>query len=116
MAYNPELASRIRACLIGEPGFDERKMFGGIAFLLNGHMCCGVHESDLMLRLGPDLGPRALEEPHTRVMDFTGRPMANMIFVEAAGVERDEELNRWIGRARDFVRTLPPKQPKKKMG
>ena len=109
MAYDEKLADRVRALLEAEPGFSERKMFGGIAFMLAGHMCCGVVAGDLMLRLGPDGADAALEHRHVRPMDFTGRPMSSMVFVEPAGLKRDA-LRSWVERAATFARSLPPKR------
>ncbi len=79
-------------------------MFGGVAYMVNGHMCCGVVKSDLMLRLGPAGAQAALREPHTRAMDFTGKPMKSMVYVEAAGVDSDDALESWIRLAVDFAR------------
>ena len=110
MAYNERLASRIREILDAQDGgVDERKMFGGIAFMVKGHMCCGVIHDDLMLRLGADRAEEALAEPHVRPMDFTGRPMQGYVYVAAPALETDEGLARWLRLARDFVETLPPK-------
>jgi TfoX/Sxy family transcriptional regulator of competence genes len=110
MAYDERLAERIRALLLAERNdVGERKMFGGIAFMAGGHMCVGVIGADLMARLGEDGADAALDEPHTRPMDFTGRPMRNMIYVEPAGTATDEALRGWIDRALAFVETLPPK-------
>ncbi len=108
MAYDDALADRVRDVLAHELGLTERKMFGGLAFMLDGHMCCGVVGSDLMLRLGPDGADDALERPHVRPMDFTGRPMASMVFVEPAGLE-GTSLRGWVEAATAFVHTLPPK-------
>ena len=74
MAYNGELADRIRGSLAGRSGVAERKMFGGIAFMVDGHMCCGVTGDLLMIRVGADGFDDALAQPHSRPMDFTGRP------------------------------------------
>lgn len=79
-------------------------MFGGIAYMVNGHMCCGVLKSDLMLRLGPAAAQVALREPHTRPMDFTGKPMKSMVYVDATGVDSDDALESWIHLAVDFAR------------
>ena len=84
-------------------------MFGGIAFLVGGHMACGVVGDELMLRLGADGADVALGEPHVRPMDFTGRPMSTMVFVGPAGIASDAALAGWIGRALAYVQTLPPK-------
>ena len=113
MAYDEQLAERIRDVLADAPDLVERKMFGGIAFMLGEHMVCGVVRENLMLRLGPEGAAEALDEPHTRPMDFTGPPMRSMLFVEPPGVREDADLERWVGRARAFVATLPPKKPRR---
>ena len=77
--------------------------------MLGGNMCCGVVKTNLMLRLGPDGAAEALEEPHTREMDFTGRPMKSMIYVEPEGYEHDCDLESWVGRAAKFAASLPAK-------
>ena len=110
MAYDERLGSRIREILEEDGEVDERKMFGGLAFMVGGHMCCGVTGDDLMLRLGPDDAERALEEPDVRPMDFTGRPMKGYVYVAPAGLRTEANLRRWLDRARAFVRTLPPKR------
>ncbi|HVP03799.1 MAG TPA: TfoX/Sxy family protein [Solirubrobacteraceae bacterium] len=109
MAYDERLAARVRVVLADDPGVTERKMFGGIAFLCGGHMACGVVGEALMLRLGPEASDAALEEPHTRPMDFTGRPIRSMVYVDPAGIATDDALLAWVARAREFVSTLPPK-------
>jgi TfoX/Sxy family transcriptional regulator of competence genes len=109
VAYDEHLASRIREILSELRDVDERKMFGGLAFMVDGHMCCGVTGDDLMLRLGPDQAEKALEEPQVRPMDFTGRPLRGYVFVDAAAVSTESELRRWLRLARDFIATLPPK-------
>jgi TfoX/Sxy family transcriptional regulator of competence genes len=109
VAYDEALSERIRLALAGREGITERKMFGGIGFMLNGNMCCGVHGEELIVRLGPEGGDRALDEPHTRPMDFTGRPMTGFVMVEPAALEADQELERWVDRAIGYVSVLPPK-------
>lgn len=110
MAYDETLAERIRAVLRAErDDVREQKMFGGVAFMAGGHMCVGVIGEDLMARLGEDAADAALDEPHTRPMDFTGRPMRNMVYVEPAGTATDAALRDWIHRALAFVGTLPPR-------
>ena len=104
MPYDPGLADRVRSTLGRLCRFDEKKMFGGVAYMVNGHMCCGVVKSDLMLRLGPAGAQAALREPHTREMDFTGKPMKSMIYVDATGVDSDDALESWIRLAVDFAR------------
>jgi hypothetical protein len=86
----------------------ERQMFGGLAFMLGGHMFCGVVKDTLMARLGPEGADRALDQPHVRPMDFTGRPMKGMVFVEPEGLH-DDALQQWVTAAVSYARTLPPK-------
>ena len=90
---------------------DEIKMFGGLAFMINGHMAFGVMKDSLMLRLEPDEVTEALGEPHVRPMDFTGRPMRNMLLVGPDGLD-DDALRGWVLRAAGHARARPPKQPK----
>lgn len=105
MPFDPGLADRIRATLGRLCPFEEKKMFGGIAFMVSGHMCCGVVKSDLMLRLGQAGAQAALREPHTRSMDFTGKPIKSMIYVNAEGIDSDEALDSWLRRAVQFARS-----------
>ncbi len=109
MAYDLVLADRVRVALGRLGDFSERKMFGGLCFLVNGRMCCGIVKSDLMLRLTPETAAAALREPHTRPMDFTGKPMKSMIYIEAAGIDSDSALERWVRFAEKLVRSLPGK-------
>lgn len=109
MAFDETLADRIRSVLKRQKGVAERKMFGGLAFLLNGNMCCGVTKDQLMLRLGEQGTAEALTQPHARPMDFTGKPMKGMVFVAPAGLASDEDLRGWVERAVAFVSTLPAK-------
>jgi TfoX/Sxy family transcriptional regulator of competence genes len=109
MAYDLGLADRIRVVLERLGDFSEQKMFGGLCFMVNGHMCCGIVKSDLMLRLTPEAATAALREPHTRPMDFTGKPMKSMIYVDAAGVDSHLSLERWVQSAERVARSLPIK-------
>ena len=109
MAYDEQLAERVRKVLKRRKGFSERKMFGGICFMLGGNMCCGVTTSELILRLGPDGSAKALQDPFTREMDFTGRPMKGMIYVESEGYEPEGNLKEWVRRAARFAASLPVK-------
>lgn len=109
MAYDLGLADRIRVVLARLGDFSERKMFGGLCFLVNGHMCCGIVKSDLMLRLTPEIATSALREPHTRPMDFTGKPMKSMIYVDASGIDSDPSLERWVRTAERVAQALPSK-------
>jgi TfoX/Sxy family transcriptional regulator of competence genes len=109
MAYSESLALRIRQALAGRRGFEEKKMFGGLGFLLHGNMCVGVWKNSLIARLGPEHGARALAEPHVVEFDVTGRPMKGWVMIEPEGLETDEQLRSWIARAVGFVVTLPKK-------
>ena len=109
MSYDEKLAARIRALLDSNPGLSERKMFGGIAFMINGNMCCGVSGEDLMLRVGAADCEAALAQPHAWPMDFTGRPMKSMVFVGPGGTRSGKSLSAWVDRACTFASSLPPK-------
>jgi TfoX/Sxy family transcriptional regulator of competence genes len=109
MPYDEALARRIERQLAGTPGISQRRMFGGICYMLNGNMCAGIVGSELMLRLGAAGVADALAEPHTRPMDFTGRVMKNMVYVEPAGFATDEQLAAWLDRALRFASSLPLK-------
>jgi TfoX/Sxy family transcriptional regulator of competence genes len=109
MAYDQDLAQRIRARLGSHPGLQEKKMFGGIAFLIQGNMACGVNGENLIVRVGPHRAEEALAQPNTRPFDPTGRPMSGWIIVTPAGVESENELQHWVGQGVEFAETLPPK-------
>ena len=109
MAFDETLAARIRDALARKRGVEEKKMFGGVGFLLDGNMLVGVWKDSLIVRLGPDEGDEALLEPHVRAFDITGKPMKGWLLVEPEGVEEDDQLKDWIERATRFVRTLPAK-------
>ena len=112
MAYDEELAARVREIVHekGEPV--ERKMFGGLAFMVAGHMCVGVIKDDLVLRLGDEEGAKALTDPAVRPMDFTGKPMKNFLYVDETGTSAEADLRRWIAQALSYVEGLPPKKAK----
>jgi TfoX/Sxy family transcriptional regulator of competence genes len=110
MAFDENLATRIRVALARKKGVEEKKMFGGVGFLLNGNMLVGVWKDSLIVRLGPDNYDDALLEPHVREFDITGKPMKGWIMVEPEGVEDDDQLKDWIERALKFVKTLPAKE------
>lgn len=112
MAYNTALVERIRNVLAGRKGLTERKMFGGVAFMLRGHMCCGVLNDDLVLRLSADQCQEALAQPYVRPMDFTGRPLKGFVYVSLKGCRTDGMLKRWVSRTVDCLSTLPRKRKK----
>ena len=109
MAIDEAVAGRIRKALTESPDVVEKRMFGGIAFMVRGNMCCGVIGDRLMLRVGPKGYETALSRPHARAMDFTERPMKGMVYVEPAGFASPRDLKTWIERAMEFVLSLPAK-------
>jgi TfoX/Sxy family transcriptional regulator of competence genes len=109
MAFDAELAERVRYALARTNYVSEKKMLGGIAFLLNGNMLVGVLKDELVVRLGADRAGEALGRDHVRAFDFTGRAMAGWVVVEPDGLDGDEQLAEWIESARAFVEQLPAK-------
>ena len=110
MAYDEGLAERIQQILMDRPAVSQKKMFGGLAFMLNDYMFCGVTNDELMARVGPDNYTESLAKEHVREMDFTGRSMQGYVFVAPEGVESDQELAYWVDLCAEFVLTLPPKK------
>jgi TfoX/Sxy family transcriptional regulator of competence genes len=113
MAYSEQLANRVRALLSNRQDVDERRMFGGLTFMVGGHMCCGVHGDELIVRLHPDEDEVWLASPHARPMDFTARPMRGFVTVAPDGLE-GRALGRWVARAVAHAETQPSKQRKRK--
>lgn len=109
MAYDERLAMRIRLLLQDLAAAEEKKMFGGVGYLVNGNMACGVNGRRLIVRLDPAEYEEALARPHVREFDMTGRPMKGWVTVEPAGVESDAALRAWVERGLRYVLTLPPK-------
>jgi TfoX/Sxy family transcriptional regulator of competence genes len=110
VAYDETLAERIRELLAPREAVTERKMFGGIGFMIGGNMACGVSStSELIVRLDPEEYERALAEPHVRVFDMTGRRMSGWILVAPEAVADDEALAGWVDAGADFAASLPPK-------
>src|SRR6516164_839909 len=109
MAFNEALAERIRQRLARRKNVEQKKMFGGVGFLLNGNMLVGVWKDSLIVRLGPDEGEEALKEPHVSEFNITGRAMKGWVLVAPEGVEADEALSGWVLRAVKFVGKLPAK-------
>jgi TfoX N-terminal domain len=109
MAYDEALADRARTVLAIREGLTERKMFGGIAFMLRGNMACGVIGDELIVRVSREDYDRALAEEHTRQFDFTGRPMRGFVCVTPAGIADDDDLSGWVDAGADHAASLPPK-------
>jgi hypothetical protein len=112
MAFDEGLAERVRGMLAeleGDADLVEKRMFGGVGFMLQGNMACGVQGEDLIVRVGPERYAEALIEPHVGEFDFTGRPMRGWVVVAPDGYESNDDLNGWVRRGADFARSLPPK-------
>jgi TfoX/Sxy family transcriptional regulator of competence genes len=109
MAYDEGLAERIREVLEERRDVTEKKMFGGLAFMVAGHMSVGILKDELMVRVGPEAHERCLKEPHARKMDFTGKPMKGYLYVAPPGFASDAALRRWVDRGVAFATSLPPK-------
>jgi TfoX/Sxy family transcriptional regulator of competence genes len=109
MAYEERVAERVRAALKGKRQVTEKKMFGGIAFIVRGHMTIGVQDDELMVRVGPDAYADALAQPGARKMDFTGKPLKGYVYVGPKGFKTAKVLEGWVERALAFNRTLDAK-------
>ncbi len=109
MPYDEHLAERLTPLLTGKPGFEQKKMFGGIGWLCHGNMCVGIYKEFLITRVGLEAAETLLQEPHVRPMDITGKVMKGWLMIAPAGVTRDLELKRHVELASHFVKTLPAK-------
>ncbi|MCJ7646179.1 TfoX/Sxy family protein, partial [bacterium] len=107
MACDQSLAQRIRAELNKLPGLQEKKMFGGVGFLVQGNMACGVHGEELIVRVGSQRYDEALSQPHTRPFDMTGRLMSGWVTVAPKGYETESDLRSWVRQGVEFARSLP---------
>lgn len=114
MAYDENLAERIDEVLVGVPNVVQKKMFGGIAFMVRSHMCVGVIGDTLLARVGPDQYEDSLKENYANEMLFTGRPMKGMIYIEPEGINSKAKLIKWVEKCLYFVSTLPEKKEKLK--
>lgn len=109
MAYDKRLAERVQDVLAGQPGLTPRAMFGGICFLINGNMACGIHKDSLIVRVGPGKYPEAISRPHAQVFDLTGRPMKGWVVVSPDGLGDPNDLRSWVDEGVAFAKTLPEK-------
>jgi hypothetical protein len=109
MAYDGALAARVRAVLGDRDDLVEKRMFGGVGYLVRGNMACGVHGDRVIARVGPEAYQEALDEPHTRPFDLTGRPMTGWVTVGPEGYATDAALAEWVMRGVAFALTLPAK-------
>jgi len=106
MTYSEKLAQMIRESIKGKRNITEKKMFGGLAFLLNGKMFCGIIKDDLIVRTGPENYQKALEKPHSRPMDFSGKPMKGFVYVGPSGYKTAKGLSEWICIGLDYASNL----------
>ena len=109
MAYSEELAERIRGHLEGNPNIEEKAMFGGLTFLLNGNMSVGIIGDELMVRVGKESHDEVVALPGTRIMDFTGRPMKGWVVVTTSAIKKEDSLGEWVERGVGFASSLPAK-------
>lgn len=109
MPFDEGLAQRIRELLQRRDDVVEKKMFGGLCFMVSGNMCCGVESDRLMMRVGPDNYETCLQKPHVREMDFTGKALKGFVYVDEPGVTSDADLEEWLLTALEFVTSLPAK-------
>jgi TfoX/Sxy family transcriptional regulator of competence genes len=109
LSFDPEAASRVRRLLSGREDVTEKKMVGGLSFMVRGNMCCGVTGAALMIRVGADGRKQALREPHVQPMIFAGRVLSGFVCIEPTGYAADDALAGWVQRSLDFVAGLPVK-------
>lgn len=114
MAFDETLAKRLRLLFGKLPGSAERRMFGGVCFLVSGKMCCGIVGRELVVRVGPEGYDEALRRPHARPMDFTGRPLRGFVYVGPAGYRTGRSLSTWVERAVRFAASLPSRTSRTK--
>lgn len=110
MPFDDKLANRVRKILEKTEGLSEKKMFGGICFLVNGNMALGLVNNDLMIRVKPDDSEKLLSSPHVRKMDFTGRPLKGYLYIGAKGTESDKDLRKWVMKGIEFALSLPARK------
>ena len=108
MAYDLKLAERMRTELNGVP-FVEKKMFGGIGFLIHGNMACGIHKDDMIVRVSPEKHEKLLKKAHAKPFDTMGKPMKGWLMVEPEGIKTRKQLNTWVQESVEFALTLPSK-------
>ncbi|MAT69269.1 MAG: RNA methyltransferase [Planctomycetaceae bacterium] len=109
MPFDEVLAARVRETLGHRRGLAEKKMFGGVGYMLDGNMCVGVTRDTLIVRVGLDNYEQALAAPHARPFDMTGKALRGWVMIDPPGIARDEDLQAWVAQAVEFVQTLPAK-------
>jgi TfoX/Sxy family transcriptional regulator of competence genes len=116
MAYDESLAARIEEILVDRSDVIQKKMFGGLAFMVRQHMCVGVMDDMIMARVGPQHYAECLQQDYAKEMTFTGKPLKGMVYVEPKGISCDTQLRSWIRQCLNFVDSLPDKKPKHAKG
>lgn len=114
MSYNETLAERIRKALANQKDVAEKKMFGGLTFMVDDKMCCGVQKDDLMIRVSVEEYEKALFNPRARPMDFTGKPFPGFLYVAPTGCEADADLQAWVDMAVAYGKSQPAKKATRK--
>jgi TfoX/Sxy family transcriptional regulator of competence genes len=114
VAYNEELAERVRSALADRTDVEEKRMFGGLTFMVAGQMCCGVLKNDLIVRIEPTDYDTLVAQPHVRPFDFTGRPMQGMVYVDNTGLADPNALRSWVRRGTDYVAAHPASAKRRK--
>lgn len=109
MPYDIKLVERLRELLLGEPNVEERKMFGGYCFLIEKHMCCGVVGDNLLARVGPEHYSKCVSQNYVKQLEYAGRPVADIVSIEAELTESKEDLIAWLSLCKGFIKTLPAK-------
>jgi TfoX/Sxy family transcriptional regulator of competence genes len=112
MPFDEKLANRVRRILEKVEGLSEKKMFGGLCFLINGNMALGLVNEDLMIRVEPESYDKLLSQPNVRKMDFTGRPLKGFLYIGAKGTESDKDLRKWVLKSVEFALSQPAKNKK----
>jgi TfoX/Sxy family transcriptional regulator of competence genes len=116
VAYNEELADRVRETLADRTDVEEKRMFGGVTFMVGGQMCCGVLKNDLVVRIEPGEFDALVAQPHVRPFDFSGRPMQGMVYVDVGALGELEALQKWVQRGTDYVAAHPATAKRRKRG
>jgi TfoX/Sxy family transcriptional regulator of competence genes len=114
LAFGEKLANRVREALLHKRYFEEKKMMGGLTFMVNNKMCIGILQNDLMLRIDPNAYESALERAGCREMNFTGRPMKGFVFVSEEGFKTQKDFEYWINLALDYNKRVKPSRKKQK--
>jgi TfoX/Sxy family transcriptional regulator of competence genes len=114
MAYNEKLAARIRTILLSRPDVEEKKMMGGLTFMVNNKMCVGIYKDNLMARIGPEIYDKVMKKKGCKPMEFTGRPLKGFVFVEPDGTHSKKDLNDWVNLSLEYNKKAKSSKKRKK--